>query len=312
MTDHRLFIAVFATMLPCIGQTVDLNNYKSCKPCHAEIYNEWETTRHNRAWTSEDFKSLSKDYSKQDCLNCHAPKPFFETGLKKEPVLRDDDRTGGINCLTCHRKEHAVMAVYNDSKGDCNPLFTDQLTAANICANCHLLAAEEWKKSSYSQPGKNYSTCIDCHMKTVKRASAKGGKIRSVHQHITYGEHDTKALEYATLHLGAKIEGGKVTVTLKNDNVGHNLPSGRIGRTLVLITAVKNADDEVVNMQKEYFTKYDNKTKPDQSIPPDKVVSYTYDTKAESGEVVVRVLYKTDPDMTDNKALKVTEQKFSF
>ncbi len=101
-------------------------------------------------------------------------------------------------------------------------------------------------------------------------------------------------------------------MTLNNDNVGHNLPSGTVGRTLVLITAVKNMDDEVVNMKKEYFTKFDNKTKPDQSIPPDKIISFTYDTKAEAGEVLVRVLYKSNPEITDNKAIMVTEKKFSF
>jgi hypothetical protein len=149
-------------------------------------------------------------------------------------------------------------------------------------------------------------------MKTVKRAAAKGGKIRDVHQHITYGGYDKKALEYAVLHLDAKVANGKVVVTLKNDNVGHNLPSGTVGRTLVLIVAAKNADDEVSWMKKEYFTKYDNKEKQDNSIAPDKVVSFTYDAKIESGEIVVRALYKKNPDMEDKKAILISEKKVSF
>jgi len=309
-----LFLILFSlfSFYDCFAQKVDFNDYKSCKACHDDIYKEWETTRHSVSWTNEDYKNQTKGYTKQDCLNCHAPKPLFEVGLGKEPVLRDNDHPGGINCLTCHRKNNAVTAVYKDAKGECNPAFAEELSDNRICGTCHIATSEEWKKSAYSKPGKSFSLCADCHMKSVKRAEAKGGKVRDVHQHITYGGHDQKALEYAVLHLDANVAGGKVTVTLKNDNVGHNLPSGTVGRTLVLITAVKNMDDEVVQMKKEYFTKYDNKAKPDQSIPPDKVVNFTYDTKAEAGEVLVRVLYKKDPDVTDNKAVMVTEKKFSF
>lgn len=310
-TPALLLLCMLAAQVS-FAQKVDFNDAKSCKGCHADIYNEWETTRHSMSWTSDDYKKQTKDYSKQECLNCHAPQPFFEAGIGKEPVLRANDRPSGINCLTCHRKNNAVMAVYKDSKGDCNPVFTEDLNGNKICSNCHLNTSAEWQTSSYSKPGKNFSSCVDCHMKSVKRPAAKGGPVRDVHQHITYGGHDKKALEFSTLHLDAKVEGGKVRVTLKNDNVGHNLPSGTLGRTLVLITALKNLDDETVWLKKEYFTKYDNKEKKDGSIPPDRTAGFAYDAKEESGEVVVRVLYKKNPDIEDNKALMVTEKRFSF
>lgn len=312
MKASHLFLVLMIPACFCFAQKVDFNDHKSCKPCHSDIYSEWETTRHNLSWTSEDFKRQCKDYTKQECLNCHAPQPLLETGMNKEPVLRGDDRKSGINCLTCHKNHNSVAAVYKDSKGECNPVFTSELKDHKQCSVCHLNTSEEWKKSSYSKPGKNAANCVECHMKAVKRPAAKGGKVREVHQHITYGGYDKKALEYAVLHLDAKVENGKVMVTLKNDNVGHNLPSGTAGRTLALITAVKDADDEVVWMKKEYFTKYDGKDRPDKSIPPDKVVSFTYDAKTDGGEVVVRALYKKTPEIEDKKAIMISEKKVSF
>ncbi len=171
-----LYLSLFCllTIMQGFSQKVDFNDYKSCKACHADIYSEWETTRHSQSWTSEEYKNQTKGYTKQDCLNCHAPKPLFETGMGKEPVLRDNDRLSGINCLTCHRKNSTVTAVYKDSKGECNPVFTDEGKDNRICGTCHLNTSEEWKKSSYSKPGKSYSTCADCHMKSVKRADGQG------------------------------------------------------------------------------------------------------------------------------------------
>jgi hypothetical protein len=297
----------------CILAEVNWNDHKSCKECHPTIYKEWETTRHYKAWTSKQFKTQSQNRTKEDCLPCHAPKPYFETGIDKDIVLREKDRESGVNCITCHRQSQKALGPYKDSKGDCNPAYSDKFIDNSTCKMCHLNTSDEWTKSTYSKKGsKNYSTCAKCHMKPVKRAAAKDGKIREVFQHLTYGGHDLKALQESVRNLSVKVDKGKVRITLTNDLVGHTLPSGTVGRQLLIMTAIKDDDEKTVAFHRKVFEKGDNKDKKDTSIPPDKKITLTYDAKLDEGEVIVRVLYKMTPTVKDRKATIVTEKRESF
>jgi hypothetical protein len=293
---------------------VDWNNHESCKECHADIYKEWESTRHAQAWKSPQFAAQSQNKTKADCLPCHAPKPVFETGIGKECVLRDDNRDAGVTCLSCHRQNKTSLGPYKDSKAECNPAFTNAFEDNSTCQMCHKNTSEEWKLSSFSHKGsKNYSTCAKCHMKPVKRAAAKGGAVREVYQHITYGSDNLKALQEAVRDMTVVAENGKVHISLTNDLCGHTLPSGSpLGRQLLIMTAVKDENDKTIDMHREVYEKGDNKERKDTSIPVDKKIDMSYDLKIGSGEVVVKVLYKALSTQKDKDATEVTEKRVNF
>lgn len=292
---------------------VDWNNHESCKECHADIFKEWETTRHAQAWNSKQFIDQSQSRTKADCLPCHAPKPIFETGIGKECVLRDNNKEAGVTCLTCHSENQKSMGPYKDSKAECNPAYTSAFEDNSTCQMCHKNTSEEWKQSACSKKGtKSYATCAKCHMKPVKRAAAKGGAVRTVYTHVTYGRYDVNALKEAVRELNVSVDNGKIRVTLTNDLTGHSLPSGTVGRQLLIMTAVKDENEKTVDMHREVFEKGDNKEKKDSSIPVDKKVEFSYDAKLPSGEAVVRVLYKANPNVKDKDAVEVTEKKASF
>jgi hypothetical protein len=292
---------------------VDWNNAESCKECHADIYKEWESTRHAQAWKSKQFTEQSQNRTKTDCLPCHAPKPIFESGIGKECILRDDSREAGVTCITCHRQNKTSLGPYKDSKAECNPAFTNSFEDNSTCQMCHKNTSEEWKTSSFSKKGsKNYSNCAKCHMKPVKRAAAKGGAVREVFQHVTYGGYDLKALQESVRDLTVVAENGKVHISLTNDLTGHTLPSGTNGRQLLIMTAVKDENDKTVDMHREVYEKGDNKDKKDTSIPVDKKADMTYDLKVGSGEIVVKVLYKHVPTQKDKDATEVTEKRVNF
>jgi hypothetical protein len=293
--------------------TVDWNNHESCKPCHEDIYKEWESTRHAKTWTSKEFTAQSQNRTKADCLPCHAPKPIFETGIGKECVLRDDNRDAGVTCLTCHRENKTSVGPYKDSKADCNPEYTASFEDNSTCEMCHKNTSAEWKTSAASKVGtKNYAPCAKCHMKPVKRAAAKDGKVREVYAHVTYGGYDLKALQEAVRDMNVTAENGKVHITLTNDLCGHSLPSGTVGRQLLIMTAIKDENEKTVAMNREVYEKGDNKDKKDTSIPVDKKIDLSYDLKIPSGEVVVKVFYKSLPTQKDKEATEVTEKKASF
>ena len=292
---------------------VDWNNSESCKECHADIYKEWETTRHAQAWKSKQFTEQTQNRTKADCLPCHAPKPIFETGIGKENVLRDDNRESGVNCITCHRQNQKALGPFKDTKGECNPAPTSEFKDNSTCQMCHKNTSEEWKTSSFSHEGaKNYSTCAKCHMKPIKRAAAKGGVVKEVFQHVTYGGYDLKALQESVRDLTVTVDKGKVHIVITNDCTGHTLPSGTVGRQLLIMTAVKDENEKTVDMHREVFEKGDNKEKKDTSIPVDKKLELMYDAKITSGEIVVKVLYKSTPTVKDKGAIEVTEKKANF
>ncbi|MFC1585393.1 hypothetical protein ACFL5V_07595 [Fibrobacterota bacterium] len=188
---------------------------------------------------------------------------------------------------------------------------------------CHISTGKEWIASSHARKGtKGYSTCADCHMKVTQRPAAKGGKTRDVFQHVTYGSHDLKSLQEAFRNLSVEVKNGKVNITLTNDLTGHNLPAGTTGRTVLIMTAIKNDDGKTMTMHREEYKKGGSadgsqkagsgKKVPDTSIPPDKKITLAYDVGIEEGEVVVKVLYKHSPSIKDRKAIEVTEKRVSF
>jgi hypothetical protein len=311
-TKFSLLIGLCLVMNQRSQAAVDWNNYESCKECHADIYKEWESTRHAQAWKSKQFTEQSQNRTKADCLPCHAPKPIFETGIGKECVLRDDNRDAGVTCITCHRQNKTSVGPIKNTKADCNPEYTGSFEDNTTCQMCHKNTSEEWKTSSFSHQGKNYATCAKCHMKPVKRAAAKNGIVREVYPHITYGGHDTKAVQEAVRDMTVTVQDGKAHISLTNDLTGHSLPSGTNGRQLLIMTAIKDENDKTVEMHREVFEKGDNKDKKDTSIPVDKKIELVYDCKVPSGEVVVKILYKSVPSQKDREAAEVTEKKASF
>lgn len=53
---------------------VDSPGAESCGECHPEIYREWATSMHSKAWTDPYYQVDRKfDGNQQICLNCHIP-----------------------------------------------------------------------------------------------------------------------------------------------------------------------------------------------------------------------------------------------
>ena len=48
---------------------------KQCKECHAEVFDEWYGSHHQIAYTNPEVRQLSDDFRKEECMDCHLPRP---------------------------------------------------------------------------------------------------------------------------------------------------------------------------------------------------------------------------------------------
>ena len=199
----------------------------ACGACHQEIYAEWKTSIHSRAWTDPYFQVDWKfDGAQQICKNCHIPLDRqqehkvlgFRDTEKLKPILADNPdfdpklQHEGVTCAACHFKDGKILGVHGDLDA---PHPVEKLADPNeICLRCHIVqgarwdtfyryppcgtAAEieagagRWQGRSGELTVRNVSElgCVQCHMPAVERALVEGGLIRHARRHLWRGGHD--------------------------------------------------------------------------------------------------------------------------
>ncbi len=194
---------------------------KRCSDCHAEIYREWERSRHALAWKSESFKRESENYTKSKCLSCHAP---HQVDPDKKPTLRVEFKDDGVGCVACHFKEE-TKAIHGPLKVWSPPHPSKQDLAyikSNFCAGCHQETYKEWKIAKVEK------SCQDCHMPSL----GKKDLIQKFPFHYFHLAKPRHSHEFPTLiakdeDVKVWFEGNKLYI--KNVGVPHNLPTADQG-----------------------------------------------------------------------------------
>jgi len=107
---------------------------KRCADCHAEIFKEWEKSRHAKALVSEQFRLESENYTKNKCLSCHAP---HQVDPDKKPILRVEFKEDGVSCVACHFKEetkamHGPLKVWSPRIHQGRTLATSVLISVQV------------------------------------------------------------------------------------------------------------------------------------------------------------------------------------
>lgn len=232
----------------------------ACSACHKKIYEEWRNSRHAQSWTSEAFRVASENYTKTECLPCHAPDLIIRTGFDRQPQLRPDARDGGVTCIVCHQDPnahewtmHGPYAV--DSPGHRsveNPAFS----TAETCAPCHGQKEEfnqyhPWKESSF---GKGGFTCQACHAVPSERVLAETSPskpTRWVADHRFLGAYDEVVLRSSvTLTLSPEKEGFRLRMS---NETGHAFPGGAFREaTLRVFSGEKTLETVVFSFERGY------------------------------------------------------------
>jgi hypothetical protein len=219
-----ILLAIFRTHAPEDGEQ-SLASSASCRDCHAQIFQEWSESWHARAWSDPEVRQLSNDFQNADCIDCHAPRPVFETGVGQRVLPRASRRAEGVDCIACHRlsgETSSVAGTRDVPSAPCRPKATPELASAQLCAGCHDQHAtvRQWLASEYAARGID---CIACHM----RERVEGSSERRHHR--MSGGHDLELVKRA-VELRVRRESGAWMVELENVGAGHNFPTDERSR----------------------------------------------------------------------------------
>lgn len=194
-----------------------------CQACHAQVYEEWQSSAHANSWVNPDVRDQSNNFSNTDCIDCHAPRPIFETGVGKRVLPRSSRRNEGVDCIACHVLPEGGVAGTMDSPGAaCRPIARRELTQEEFCGVCHdqHKTVQQWKGSRYAEQGIG---CIDCHMPYRNGDPALG------RDHRCLGGHDIDMVKSAVTIRGVR-EGDQWVIEVENVGAGHSFPTDERSR----------------------------------------------------------------------------------
>lgn len=252
---------------------------EQCGVCHREIYEEWKTSYHAKAYVDPFFQAYwRKDQQIWICLNCHSPmepqQPWKIAGLEggdvtkpirhPNPQYDPEFQLEGITCASCHVRDGVIEGPFDDSNAPHPTRYSPRFRTTDICFTCHQVPSgpfqfynggpcstfPEFEAGPYAKRG---TICQDCHMPEVERAVAPGGPVRRGRRHLWRGGHDPEMVRRA---VGAAVrpehprftpgERATVTLTMTNAGAGHAIPTGDPDRFFTIAFELRDRAGRVI------------------------------------------------------------------
>ena len=210
---------------------VNFDSSQRCASCHAHVFAEWQDSWHARSWDDPDVRALSNDFANTDCIDCHAPRPVFSTGVGSRVLPRSSRRSEGVDCIACHlvrdpdTGEPGVAGTINRPGAACRPRAELDLQRPGFCGVCHdqHKTVRQWQASAWPAQGIG---CIDCHM------PHRNGDPNQGRDHACRGGHDLELVRSAVELRGARggDEASAWVIELENVGAGHHFPTDERSR----------------------------------------------------------------------------------
>lgn len=206
-----------------------------CRDCHQDVYEEWHGSHHQIAFTNPEVRlpEMSDNFRKEECMDCHLPRPLAVTGFGKRTLPRRTHFDEGVSCITCHLAPDGGILGRNDRPDlPCKPQKSADFLAVDACASCHNQhwTTDQWRASHYPAQGVD---CSSCHMPVVERVRKDGSK-RPGRRHVYEGAHDEATLRKAGEFTVARA-GDEIVMALKNVGAGHNFPTEERHRAVDIV-----------------------------------------------------------------------------
>lgn len=281
---------------------------EQCKDCHPLQYAEWEESQHRISWTNPAVRALSNDFANQDCIDCHAPRPVFETGLGNRVLPRTTRRTEGVDCISCHQlpahpdgTPGGMAGTVTDARAACRPVETIELASPEFCAGCHNQhqTVDEWRGSPW--PGRDQD-CLTCHMPPRVTDDPSGASAGRDHRFL--GGNDLAMLQRAVELRGERAgEGWRIEV--ENVGAGHSFPTDERSRAADVFwrplppQGAPGAWRHLWRMRNPYRTETDL---PFTLLPAGEVKELAVEGEDARGAIEVALFYKRSPYWEDPDA----------
>ena len=280
---------LLATAVALPASAAQLATYQSaavCMECHPEIFRSWAGSQHASAFTDPAFQ-LPYDRVRRAnpnrtlaCEQCHNPMRFLlAPGDPRSAVFSRE----GVTCDFCHSVE-SVNPGNGFPRYKARPgikfgprekstvqsphvrKFSRLHITSEFCAGCHeyknefgapiLTTASEWEKSFYRGTGVH---CQFCHLPELFDARfIDGKKGKGPVDHAMVGGHSRERLSRAIpVHsrLALSGNGATVTVSLKNELVGHATPTGIPTHRIRLAVTLYDKVGNPLGTREEMFEK---------------------------------------------------------
>ena len=222
-----------------------------CASCHPAIYAEHELNTHGRAYTDPEVRMATGHFQTASCIQCHTPRPIFETGIGNNPQRRHYGLEDGNSCMTCHWQQDTDYSQFVGGP-DCMSAFDPRVGEVDACAVCHKNHGTpyQWEKSPNGKAAGR--TCISCHMPRIERPIAVGGPVRRVYSHRFPGARDEAHVKRA-YDYEAKVDGNVAVVIIANSGAGHNFPTELRQRSVESLIIVRDPEGNEIARSRKVF-----------------------------------------------------------
>lgn len=215
-----------------------------CVQCHAPV-----AVQMGKTVDGLNLASLPPEMRGVTCFFCHSADSLKNGPLNNNPIVLATD---GV------MRAQISDPVKNEAHAAIDSPFLDQTVENStfLCGSCHDIAVpagahiertfKEWQDSRFGNGDRQKQNCGSCHMKGHDglAANAPGVFNRTVHDHsmaavdialTPFAEQDAQLMAVqgnldtaiqAKLCVSAAGTGAQIDVTLVNEAVGHNWPSG--------------------------------------------------------------------------------------
>lgn len=221
-----------------------------CRDCHQDVYDEWFGSHHQISFTNPEVRALSDDFKKEECMDCHLPRPLAVTGFGNRTLPRRTHFDEGVSCISCHLGPDGGVIARNDRpEVPCKPKRSDALLSVDACASCHNQhgTTDQWRDSHYAKQG---TDCASCHMPEITRVR-KDGSQRMGRKHVYEGGHD-KATLLAAGRFAVSKDRDDVVLQLENVGAGHNFPTEERHRAVDMTYRFVAADGTTGDWQRAW------------------------------------------------------------
>ena len=240
------FLFLILSIMSWAQETKYMDNY-SCKECHEQIYDEYQTSAHSQSFFSNTFhQDIAKEAhaQKYECAVCHMPMANNLQELmegKAKPDINNKTHTDGVSCFFCHtiayvKKSHQYNIntparqaedykptlygrLINPDDSDKHSSTTNPVYTANVCKGCHSHKVNDNNITVFRtmENAQNSKDCIICHMPEIQGGPEKIDKRSRGHHasHKFLGIHD-EAFRATGLDINLSVENEQLSVTLTN------------------------------------------------------------------------------------------------
>lgn len=246
--------------LQSIPQALVSLKAKDCGVCHSDIYQEWQTSLHAKAFTDSFFTAyLKKDKGDPTCLVCHTPLlnqspvilssesgDYHDLKVTPNPDFDPELQQEGITCAACHVKDGVIYGPYKKTELNApHPVaYDEKFLNKTICQQCHEVPSKDFSlmNEGICSTGMESNSglwaargiiCQDCHMPPVTRPLMAGYPAREGKKHLWPGGYSNHQLQKAFTFKAIR-EQNKLLVRITNTGAGHKVPTGDPDRFIVL------------------------------------------------------------------------------